>query len=332
MKIFISWSGELSRKVAEYLKEWLGFVLQGADTFVSSEDIRKGQRWGVEVAKELEDSNFGILCLTKDNLNAPWILFEAGALSKFVKEANVSALLINGVQPADVKGPLSQFQHTNTTKEDIQKLLESINEKMGEKKLEEGRLKTVFEKWYPDLEATIRSNIESTESEVSDYKKRPEEDILAEILELTRFIASRSNTPSDFEHLFQNLNPDRGDILTSDGVLISPGGGEFNHPSGVKIYPVPVIKDGKREKLVSVEITSGGVEITEITPPFDTRGVVIVLTFWSETEGKHWSAKLQFHKGNTLIETEMDETENLEEGDEEDGNEEFFGWDTIWRD
>ncbi len=326
MKIFISWSGELSRKVAEYLKEWLGFVLQGADTFVSSDDIRKGQRWGLEVAKELEDSNFGILCLTKDNLNAPWILFEAGALSKFVREANVSALLLNGVQPSDVKGPLSQFQHTNTTKEDIQKLTESINEKMGEQKLEEGRLKTIFEKWYPDLEATIRSNIEQTASEASDYKTRPEEDIIAEILELTRFIASRSNTPSDFEHLFQNLSSNKSDILTSDGVRISPSGGEYNHPSEVTIFPVPVRKDGQTKKLVSVKVTSSGVKVTDITPPFNTRGVIIILTFLSETEGRCWNVKLQFHKGNTLVETEMGEKEELEEGKE------FSRRDTIWRD
>ena len=328
MKIFISWSGELSHKVAINLKEWLSLVLQGAESFVSSEDIRKGQRWGIEVAKELEDSNFGILCLTKDNLNEPWILFEAGALSKFVKETHVSALLINGVQPSDVKGPLSQFQNTNTTKEDIQKLIESINEKMGEKKLEDERLKKVFEKWYPDLETKISSNIESTESETSDYKKRPEEDILAEILELTRFIASRSTTPSDLEHLFQNLNPNRGDIKTSDGVLISPNGGEYNHPSKVEIFPVPIRKDGETEKLVSVKVTSSGVDFTEINPPFKTRGVIIILTFWSETEERYWSAKFQFHKGNTLIETEMDEKEDLREGNDE----EISKWDTIWRD
>ena len=122
-----------------------------------------------------------------------------------------------------------------------------------------------------------------------------------------------------------NLDPDRGDLITSDGVLISPSGGDYNHPSEVKIFPVPIIKDGITEKLVSVKVTSSGVEINKITPPFDTRGVIIILTFWSETEGKYWRAKFQFHKGNTLIETEMDDTEEL-------GEDENYRWDAIWRD
>jgi len=325
MKIFISWSGELSHKIAIDLKEWLSYVLQGADSFVSSEDIRKGQRWAFEIAKELEDSNFGILCLTKDNLNAPWILFEAGALAKFVKETNVSALLINGVQMSDIKGPLSQFQHTNAAKEDIRKLIATINEKMGPEKLEDETLKKVFEKWYPDLESKIRSNIENTEIKNLEYERRSDQDILAEILELTRFIANRSTNPSDLETLFKNLSPNRGELRTSDGVLISPEGGEYNHPSEVEIFPVPIKKDGEIEKLVSVKVSSEGVDVKEITPPFNTRGVIIILTFWSETEGRYWSAKFQFHKGNTLIETEMDEKEEL-------GDDESYRWDAIWRD
>lgn len=325
MKIFISWSGELSRKVAVDLKDWLKCVLQGVDPFVSSEDIRKGQRWAFEVAKELEESNFGILCLTKDNLNAPWILFEAGALSKFMKETNVSALLINGIKMSDVTGPLSQFQHTNTTKQDFQKLILTINETMEQEKLEDETIKKVFEKWWPDLESKIHSNIESTKFESSEFEQRSERDMLIETLELARFLANRSTGPSDLEQLLKNLSTNTNELRTSDGVVVSPSGGEYNHPSEVEIYPVPVRKDGKTEKLVSVKVSSTGVKITEIDPPSGTRGVIIILTFWSETEGRYWEAKFQFHKGNTLIETKINE----KQAHETDG---AFSYDVIWRD
>ena len=71
MKVFISWSGNTSLKVAQLLREWLPYVINSIEPYVSSDDIDKGARWSVDIAKELEDSTFGILCVTKDNLEAP---------------------------------------------------------------------------------------------------------------------------------------------------------------------------------------------------------------------------------------------------------------------
>ena len=84
MKVFISWSGEKSHKIANILREWMPCVIQSIKPYVSSKDIDKGARWSTDIAKELEDSYFGIICVTKSNINAPWINFEAGALSKAV--------------------------------------------------------------------------------------------------------------------------------------------------------------------------------------------------------------------------------------------------------
>jgi hypothetical protein len=110
MKIFVSWSGKPSLAVATALKEWLPYIFNGIDLFVSSEDIRKGKRWPAEVSKELGATNFGIVCLTPDNLDAPWLLFEAGALSKSVAEASVFTLLTGGLRIGNIEGPLSHFQ------------------------------------------------------------------------------------------------------------------------------------------------------------------------------------------------------------------------------
>jgi hypothetical protein len=67
------------------------------------------------------------VCLTKDNLAAPWILSESGALSKNITDSRVTALLA-GIQPTDVLDPLRQFQQTRTDRADVFKLLKDLNE------------------------------------------------------------------------------------------------------------------------------------------------------------------------------------------------------------
>lgn len=51
MKVFISWSGNKSHKVAMIFREWLPSVIQSLEPYVSSEDIDKGARWSSDIAK-----------------------------------------------------------------------------------------------------------------------------------------------------------------------------------------------------------------------------------------------------------------------------------------
>ena len=125
MKVFISWSGNKSHKVAMIFREWLPSVIQSLEPYVSSEDIDKGARWSSDIAKELEDSTFGILCVTKDNLHAPWLSFEAGALSKTMDKSFVTPFLFD-IKRSEVNGPILQFQSTVFEKEDIKKLIHTL--------------------------------------------------------------------------------------------------------------------------------------------------------------------------------------------------------------
>jgi len=71
MKVFICWSEERSRVVAETLRIWLKRVIQELKPFLSTHDIRAGKRWIPEIAGELAETKFGILCLTAENLDSP---------------------------------------------------------------------------------------------------------------------------------------------------------------------------------------------------------------------------------------------------------------------
>lgn len=192
-KVFISWSGELSRKLAEAVRNWLPSTLQFVKPYFTPEDIEKGAKWSSEISKELETSNIGIVCLTRENTEKPWILFEAGALSKSLQKSHVCTLLFD-LDPADVKGPLTSFQGTRFLREDFKKLVITINSAAGDSKLEPGVLEAVFEMWWPKLEQQV-AQILANHEEAPKTAKRSERDILEELLELTRLSASRAVRP-----------------------------------------------------------------------------------------------------------------------------------------
>lgn len=192
-KVFISWSGELSRKLGETLRDWLPSALQYVKPYFTPEDIEKGAKWSSEIAKELENSNIGIICLTRDNTEKPWILFEAGALSKSIEKGRVCTLLFD-LDPADVKGPLTNFQGTRFIREDFKRLVTTINSAAGDARLDASVLEGVFEMWWPQLETKV-SQILKTHDKGSKKEKRSDRDILEELLELSRLSAKHPIRP-----------------------------------------------------------------------------------------------------------------------------------------
>ena len=150
MNIFISWSGEKSRIVAQALKAFLQDVNQRIIAWFSEEDITAGQRWGNELASQLDSTNYGIICVTQESLQSQWLVFEAGALSKSVKVGKVCPYLID-LDRKQLSGPLSQFQAKEASKEHTWQMLQSINLSMGNDALPEERLKKYFEAFWPGL-------------------------------------------------------------------------------------------------------------------------------------------------------------------------------------
>ncbi|RXK88392.1 TIR domain-containing protein [Chlorobaculum sp. 24CR] len=190
MKVFLSWSGTRSHKVALVFRDWLPSVIQEIVPYVSSEDIDKGARWSTDIAKELSDSTFGILCVTRENINAPWLTFEAGALSKTMDKAFVSPFLFN-IKRSEVDGPILQFQSTIFEKEDLKKLVTTLNKACEKDGLTSERLSKAFDVWYPTLEDEL-NNLRDTETSGDDNEGATElqspkaQEILEEILDLSR--------------------------------------------------------------------------------------------------------------------------------------------------
>ncbi len=183
MKIFLSWSGQTSHQIAKGLREWLQSVIQTAEPWLSSEDIKKGARWSPAIAKELAESRAAIFCLTPENLQSPWLNFEAGAVSNTPWSANVCTYLF-GISNSDVTGPLTQFQSTiATSKEDNLRLLSTINSAQEGRALDPKRLDKAFNTFWPELEAVLTTVPKLKEP--SEAKRSPE-DIAKETLGIVR--------------------------------------------------------------------------------------------------------------------------------------------------
>jgi hypothetical protein len=184
MKVFISWSGERSKMLAEALRSWLPTVIQAVDPWLSKDDIHKGSRWGVELAHSLEDTKVGIICLTPDNLNKSWILFEAGALSKTLPDTYVCPLLFD-LRPSDIEGPLAQFQATIIDKDDLKHLTTTINQAQGPDSLltRAEVLEKTFDRAWPELERELSA---IPHVPTAEKHERSTNDIVREILERIR--------------------------------------------------------------------------------------------------------------------------------------------------
>jgi hypothetical protein len=151
---------------------------------MSASDLEKGTRWGPDIARQLESSALGIICLTPENVTAPWILFEAGALSKTLESTFVCPYLFE-LEPAMVGQPLGQFQATRADQEDTRKLLRTLNRALGDQALEADRLEKIFDRWWPDLEDRLKA-VPSLPREASTQPGRSDRELLEEVLEYAR--------------------------------------------------------------------------------------------------------------------------------------------------
>jgi hypothetical protein len=126
MHVFICWSGRRSRRIAEAFDgHWLREVLgAGVTSFVSFEDIEKGEGWFDRLLTELGKADAALLCLTPENLASPWMHFEAGMVSRLGRGRVFTWFL--GTEAGRIQDPLKQIQVTVSTEADTARLARSL--------------------------------------------------------------------------------------------------------------------------------------------------------------------------------------------------------------
>lgn len=177
MALFIGWSKTTSKKIAETLCDYIAKVNPYIVPFVSSVNIAPGKIWRDRLSGILRESHYGILCMTKENLQAPWLHYEAGVLSMATSlnnpdgEPRVAPLLF-GVESTSLSNPLSYYQSAPLTKNKFLDLMREANEiciklygkelhtlgsnaRMEQAFLFPDELKNRVDEYYPKLEEEI---------------------------------------------------------------------------------------------------------------------------------------------------------------------------------
>lgn len=112
-----------------------------------SSDVKAGAAWREEIVSHLQDAVIGIICVSKTNKNAPWLLFEAGALSRTAR--NIYLYAIDLDFPEIASGPLSHFKMLSADEKGTSELMQSINGLLGERALPEAKLRQRFAESWP---------------------------------------------------------------------------------------------------------------------------------------------------------------------------------------
>jgi hypothetical protein len=184
MRVFISWSGEDSKTLAEFMNTWLPGVIQEVEPWISTHDIDIGEKWQESLTASLADPTaMGLLIVTKTNFKQPWLLFEAGA-----------------------------FQSVVINKKELLKFIFDVAKKCS-KRLSEDQVKITFEKWWPDFEQCYKSiDFATTIGEKDDKPSMKIENVLEDIMTYLRRIEQTIRLPVTTKNVLEGYleSPSQG--------------------------------------------------------------------------------------------------------------------------
>ncbi len=155
-KVFISWSMPRAGGVAKGFKALLDMVLPEYEAFLSS-DIPSGTDWWPKLRQSLEDPTTGVVFLTPENRENPWLNFEAGALANS-PAGKVMPILCFGLEETSLGPPMSAFQARRCDRDGIERLLCDLNEAVErERRRDKAHVEKQVKAFWKDFEEALEA-------------------------------------------------------------------------------------------------------------------------------------------------------------------------------
>jgi len=145
-------------------------------------------------------------------VEAPWIHFEAGALSRVMAESRVCPLLVN-IGNSDIPGPLAQFMSTEITRDGILHLLKSINHSMEPSfQNKDEWVDNIIDLFWPKLEEAVNECKSKYNEEAQDIiEQSPTDRMLEQVLQYVRLISQQVEDGTSQQIIQPEVAEDRSD-------------------------------------------------------------------------------------------------------------------------
>lgn len=276
-EVFLSFSGELSKKIATKLKEIIKHLEISNNVFFSDDNIKAGDNWLDEINASLKTSRVCIILFTKENINNKWLYLEYGAFS-YKKHADIPKKI--EVIPAYIdfesnnwpENPLKHYQAISLIKKGVKNSIIEILIKINEvfnvfviqdddsdhEKLKQ-YINTKLEKtnFYQEIEAILQNNSslifnqEQNNNNNSHEYTDVNEDInlyskvLIKIADFFSETSKLNNISAEYDELEKFLIknfPKTHEIMLSINYLETNNYIEFYKSEGMDSYPVEYLR------------------------------------------------------------------------------------------
>ncbi len=200
LRVFISWSGEVAKEIAKDLRWLLPHLFDLVEPWMSDRDIAPGSRGLETVGRTLDETGFGLIVTTRANQHAPWLNYEAGALSKRFEEESeppVIPILVDLDGPAELDGPLAQFQAKRLSERaEMEDVVSHIADALGvDPQVAITRLNYVWDEFEQRVTGAVESHSSLTAG-ADLVEKRDTDDMIEETLEIVRGLAAMADRRS----------------------------------------------------------------------------------------------------------------------------------------
>ena len=127
MDVFLSWSGSRSKRIAATLMDFLPAVHPDLQPWMS-EATMAAHDWRNTIGANLNRASVGVICITPENAEASWLMYEAGVLHGIGAEV---CPLLYGLLPEAGPEPLRNLQAKTLDKDGIWGVVKLLNSKLS---------------------------------------------------------------------------------------------------------------------------------------------------------------------------------------------------------
>ncbi len=177
MKLFVSWSGGLSKAAALGFADWARAVFpkNRLSVYFSPQDNKPGARWREVLKLQLSGADMAVLFLTRDSLASAWLLFEAGAVAKNLFQSSVPRIypILVDITHQDLPSPLEQFQAISLLEEEeMWSLVSRIRVQLHKDdnwRISSASLRERFDTWWAKYRPQMKRRIKKAFGSTGDW-------------------------------------------------------------------------------------------------------------------------------------------------------------------